>query len=178
MREGHPVNQTNIGQPFLRRHWANFWETGWSAYGIFRAHRYQLELIWTAFFLTCQWQTLVSFSAPFLSPNSAMLSYAAERAHLISAYYFVHCRCQLPLKGMVLIRLWKYHARKRCWCLFAPGKKKKKKKKKRKEEEEEEENVLLDSNRVLVRFICAGVTAMWAAINEASDIIWICCGGS
>ena len=25
----------------------NFWETGWSAYGLFRAHRYYLELNWT-----------------------------------------------------------------------------------------------------------------------------------
>ena len=29
-----------------RRHWGNFWETGWSAYGLFWAHRYHLELNW------------------------------------------------------------------------------------------------------------------------------------
>ena len=27
-----------------RRHWGNFCETGWSAYGLFRAHKYHLEL--------------------------------------------------------------------------------------------------------------------------------------
>ena len=33
-------------EPFQSRHWGNFWETGWSAYGLFRAHRYRLELNW------------------------------------------------------------------------------------------------------------------------------------
>ena len=32
---------------FQRQLWENFWETGWSAYGLFRAHRYHLELNWT-----------------------------------------------------------------------------------------------------------------------------------
>ena len=32
---------------FQRRRWANFWETGWSAYGLFRTHRCHLELNWT-----------------------------------------------------------------------------------------------------------------------------------
>ena len=31
-------------EPFQRQRWGNFWETGWSAYGLFRAHRYHLEL--------------------------------------------------------------------------------------------------------------------------------------
>ena len=30
-----------------RQRWVNFWETGWSTYGLFRAHRYHLELNWT-----------------------------------------------------------------------------------------------------------------------------------
>ena len=34
-------------QPFQRQLWGHFWETGWSAYGLFRAHRYHLELNWT-----------------------------------------------------------------------------------------------------------------------------------
>ena len=34
-------------KPFQRRHWGNFWETGWSACGLFRAHRFHLELKWT-----------------------------------------------------------------------------------------------------------------------------------
>ena len=29
---------------FQRQRWGNFWETGWSAYGLFRAHRYYLEM--------------------------------------------------------------------------------------------------------------------------------------
>ena len=28
-------------------HWGNFWETGWSAYGLFQTRRYHLELNWT-----------------------------------------------------------------------------------------------------------------------------------
>ena len=38
------------GPSSIRRrleHWGNFWETGWSAYGLFRARRYHLELNWT-----------------------------------------------------------------------------------------------------------------------------------
>ena len=34
-------------EPFQRQRWGNFWETGWSAYGLFRVHRYYLELNWT-----------------------------------------------------------------------------------------------------------------------------------
>ena len=34
-------------EPFQRQRWGNFWETGWSAYGLFRALRYHLELDWT-----------------------------------------------------------------------------------------------------------------------------------
>ena len=33
-------------EPFQRLRWENFWEMGWSAYGLFRAHRYHLELNW------------------------------------------------------------------------------------------------------------------------------------
>ena len=34
-------------EPFQRQPWGNFWKTGWSAYGLFRANRYHLELKWT-----------------------------------------------------------------------------------------------------------------------------------
>ena len=34
-------------ESFQRQHWGNFWEMGWSAYGLFWAHRYHLELNWT-----------------------------------------------------------------------------------------------------------------------------------
>ena len=30
-------------EPFQRQRWGNFWETGWKAYGLFRARRYHLE---------------------------------------------------------------------------------------------------------------------------------------
>ena len=53
-------------EPFERQRWGNFWETGWSAYGLFRAHRYHLELNWT----NCEGQshTAVSSPNPTLSP--------------------------------------------------------------------------------------------------------------
>ena len=53
------VNQTNTGtvskaslirqtlEPFQKRDWGNFWETGWNTYGLFWVQRYNLELNWT-----------------------------------------------------------------------------------------------------------------------------------
>ena len=43
-RRPTPVRRTL--EPFQRQLWGNFWETGWSAYGLFRAHRHHLELNW------------------------------------------------------------------------------------------------------------------------------------
>ena len=40
MREGH----RQIVELFQRQHWRNFWETWWSAYGLFWEHRYHFEL--------------------------------------------------------------------------------------------------------------------------------------
>ena len=34
-------------EPFQRQRWGNLWETWWNAYGLFRVHRYHLELNWT-----------------------------------------------------------------------------------------------------------------------------------
>ena len=34
-------------EAFQRQRWGNFWETGWSAYGLFWEHRYHLELSWS-----------------------------------------------------------------------------------------------------------------------------------
>ena len=45
-REGDIVSRTL--ELFQRRHWGHFWETGWSAYGLFWAHIYHLELNWTS----------------------------------------------------------------------------------------------------------------------------------
>ena len=47
-REGHAIKWTL--ELFQRRRWGNFWETGWSAYGLFWALRYLpswTELSWT-----------------------------------------------------------------------------------------------------------------------------------
>ena len=44
VREGY--HQSAL-EPFQRQRWENFWETGWSAYGLFQVHRYHLELSWT-----------------------------------------------------------------------------------------------------------------------------------
>ena len=45
--KGRPSSIRRTLEPFQRWHWGNFWEMGWSAYGLFQAHRYQLELNWT-----------------------------------------------------------------------------------------------------------------------------------
>ena len=34
-------------EPLQRWNWGNCWEIGWSAYGLFQARRYHLELNWT-----------------------------------------------------------------------------------------------------------------------------------
>ena len=34
-------------EPFQGRRWGNFWETAWSANGLFRSYRYHLEQNWT-----------------------------------------------------------------------------------------------------------------------------------
>ena len=45
--ERGPSSVRRTLEPFQRHRWGNFGETGWSAYGLFRAHRYHLELNWT-----------------------------------------------------------------------------------------------------------------------------------
>ena len=45
-REGHRQWDKTL-EPFQRQCWGNFWETGWSTYGLFRAHRYHPERNWT-----------------------------------------------------------------------------------------------------------------------------------
>ena len=47
--ERGPWSVRRTVEPLQRRHWGNLWETGWSAYRLFRAHRYHLELNWTEF---------------------------------------------------------------------------------------------------------------------------------
>ena len=45
--EGGPSSVQRKLEPFQRRHWGNFWEMGWSVYGLYRVHRYHFELNWT-----------------------------------------------------------------------------------------------------------------------------------
>ena len=45
-REGHRQSRRTL-EPFERQRCGNFLETGWSAHGLFRAHRGHLELTWT-----------------------------------------------------------------------------------------------------------------------------------
>ena len=44
--ERGPSSVRRTLEPFQRRRWGNSWETGSSAYGLFRAHKYHLELNW------------------------------------------------------------------------------------------------------------------------------------
>ena len=55
-RGGAIVNQMNIGTVWKATIWETS-ETGWSAYGLFRAHRYHLELKWTELLLLDKQQT-------------------------------------------------------------------------------------------------------------------------
>ena len=45
--ERGPLSVRRTLEPFQRQRWGNFWETRWSEYGLFRAHRYHFELNWT-----------------------------------------------------------------------------------------------------------------------------------
>ena len=45
-REGHRQSDEHWNR-FKGKRWGNVLETGWNAYGLFRAHRYHLELNWT-----------------------------------------------------------------------------------------------------------------------------------
>ena len=47
-------------EPFQRQRWGNFWQTVWSAYGLFRAHSYHLELNWTEL----NWKVLAGIEIP------------------------------------------------------------------------------------------------------------------
>ena len=40
-------------EPFQRLRWGNFWQTGWSTYGLFKAHRCHLEMNWNWTELNC-----------------------------------------------------------------------------------------------------------------------------
>ena len=45
--ERGPSSVRRTLEPFQRKLEKRIWEMGWSAYGVFRAHRYHLQLIWT-----------------------------------------------------------------------------------------------------------------------------------
>ena len=68
-------------EPFQRRHWGNFREMGWSAYGCFRAHRYHVELNWAG--------------------ESVTLSYDVAQA----SYLLMHCCGVRPGRAVSLKRL-------------------------------------------------------------------------
>ena len=63
-----PVRRTQ--EPFQRQQCGNFWETGWSTYGLFWVHRYHLELNWTEL-LSCCFSSHICLME---SPWSLMLS--------------------------------------------------------------------------------------------------------
>ena len=44
--ERRPSSIRRTLEPYQRHRWGNFRETGWSAYGLFRAHIYHAELNW------------------------------------------------------------------------------------------------------------------------------------
>ena len=49
---------------FQRRCWGNLWETGWSTYGLFWAHRYHLQLNWHSNYLKPSNRNTCTFSVP------------------------------------------------------------------------------------------------------------------
>ena len=49
--ERGPSSTRRILELFQRQRWGNFWETKRSTYGLFQAHKYHLELNWTALLL-------------------------------------------------------------------------------------------------------------------------------
>ena len=57
-RERGPSSVRRTLELFLRQRWGTFWETGWSAYVLFRAQRYHLELKWNAI-LFCNGMSII-----------------------------------------------------------------------------------------------------------------------
>ena len=55
---------------FWSQRWGNFWERGWSAYGLFRTNRYHLELNWTELNWTGQMKEHHRWTNAILSPPS------------------------------------------------------------------------------------------------------------
>ena len=49
---------------FQRQSWGHFWEMGWSTYGLFRAHKYHLELNWSEVIYKSTFLLLLQIRAP------------------------------------------------------------------------------------------------------------------
>ena len=90
------VNETNIGT-VSKATLGNFWETGWSAYGLFRAHRYHLELnlTFSFFAITCVLVLWVQHMRPLLVRiQSRQVSFMprAGQTVLFSLACFAYCQ--------------------------------------------------------------------------------------
>ena len=64
---GRPSSVRQTLEPFQRWHWGNFWEMGWKAYGLFQAHKHQLELNWNVNKLSTK---IVSFTTTICTKHS------------------------------------------------------------------------------------------------------------
>ena len=95
-----PFDHLSIKQtlePFQRQRWGNFRETWWSAYGLFWAHRYHLELNWTELTICREHplpQVLIKRGNMIWTPNAramfglrVLLSFSVTRACSL-AYWF------------------------------------------------------------------------------------------
>ena len=74
---------------FQRQRCGNFWETGWSPYGLFRAHRYHLELNWTELHCIC---SVFHFYFTCKLTRTAQLNIKKKIEKLNPQGHFSYCR--------------------------------------------------------------------------------------
>ena len=76
--ERGPASVRRTLELFQRQRWGNFRETGWSAYGLFRAHRYHLELNWTELNWTDDYYYFFIFLNFFFDRDNKALLYCTS----------------------------------------------------------------------------------------------------
>ena len=94
---------------FQRQRWGNVWETRWSAYGLFRAHIYHLQLNWTELTLDVWNQSVVRwcwFSFFHLTPTVHTTAWRFQgqiRGNQLKSV----ASCPLTSAvGLLVLRLW------------------------------------------------------------------------
>ena len=91
-------------EPFQRQRWGNFWETWRSAYRLFRAHRYHLELNWLSVASTPLPQVLIKRRNRIWTPNAKSHVWSQSPAFFFSDTCLFFCLLILFTVLMILLK--------------------------------------------------------------------------